>query len=376
MHRVLIIASSVLIASVAALAPITADADDHHPDEVYFEKTGQYVGGEFLRFWVEHGGVRIFGYPLTPVIEQDGIETQYFERHVMELHEDNRDGEYIFLRRLGAEARDDRGIADRWPFDPDEKGDSGRFFAATQQNMSGTFLRFWEENGGSRVFGYPISTTFRHYGTRVQFTERAILEHRPGNSSDWRVLSERLGTEAAERDEVDTSPQEHDGDAPVYSADLFDGNPHSFAPPSEIRIDRINVTADFEHVGRTPDGVMKAPAGWNNVAWFEPGTVPGEQGNSVVAGHYDAPGGVPAIFWNLDRLSRGDHVTIITEEDEELVFEVTGSQQFHINNQPSSRIFGRTDDHNLNLVTCAGSWDTSLGMYDERLVVYTTLVSD
>lgn len=120
---------------------------------------------------------------------------------------------------------------------------------------------------------------------------------------------------------------------------------------------------------------MQAPHGWHNTAWFEPGTVPGDQGNAVIAGHYDAPGGVPATFWDLNLLAPGDRVTVIAEDGNELVFEVTGVEQFYVGNEPTSRIFGDTDERNLNLITCAGAWDTSMGMYNQRLVVYTSLVS-
>lgn len=145
--------------------------------------------------------------------------------------------------------------------------------------------------------------------------------------------------------------------------------------PVELRIDKIGATAPFEWVGVTPEGDMQAPDGWNNAAWYEPGPAPGEQGNAVVAGHYDAPGGDPALFYQLRSLAPGDRVTIMTEHDEELTFEVTEVESVHVSEAPLKRIFGDTDQHNLNLITCEGAWDSSAGMYDQRLIVYTTLVS-
>lgn len=373
MNRIFLMALFVLAAVLAAPVGSANASDADGPDTVYFEITGQYLSGEFLDFWREYGGIQTFGYPITPVLEQDGLSVQYFERHILEYHPDNPSGHRVLLRRLGAEARNDRNLGDRWPFHPHDDDDPGRFFPVTGQNLSPRFLEYWEENGGLRIFGYPLSTQFRHYGTRVQFTERAIFEHHPDNPPEWEILFELLGSQAAERDGVDTSAQAHDGDTPEYHEDLWDMR-ESPAKPDELRIDRLGVRSDFEHLGRTPQGAMADPVGWDNVSWFNEGPVPGDPGNAAVAGHLDRPGGAPAIFWNLNQMRRGDQVTVVTEDDEVLTFEVTEVEQFHVDNPPARKIFGRTDERNMNLITCAGNWDTSIGMYDQRVVVYTTLV--
>jgi hypothetical protein len=388
MKRVLILTLAFLSASlVVPAAPVVAD-DEVGSDSVYFDVTGHYVSDDFLEFWREYGGIQTFGYPITPVFQQDGLSVQYFERHVFEYHPDNSDDYQVLLRRLGVEARNDRNIGNQWPFDPHEEDSADRFFPATQQNVSARFFNYWQENGGVRIFGYPIGAQFRHYGTRVQFTERAIFEHHPDNPPEWEILFERLGAEAAKRDGVDTSPQAHDGSTPQYSNDLWqapepepENNPEPEATawtpglPSELRIDRIGVRSTFEHLGRTPQGAMADPVGWDNVSWFNEGPRPGEVGNAAVAGHLDRPGGAPAAFWNLNQLRAGDRVTVTTQNGEVLVFQVTEVEQFYVWDAPNSKIFGRSDTRDMNLITCAGSWNHSIGTYDQRLVVYTTLVS-
>jgi hypothetical protein len=53
------------------------------------------VGGKFLAYWREHGGLAQQGYPIsdefTEVSDLDGKEylVQYFERAVFELHPEN-----------------------------------------------------------------------------------------------------------------------------------------------------------------------------------------------------------------------------------------------------------------------------------------------
>ena len=144
--------------------------------------------------------------------------------------------------------------------------------------------------------------------------------------------------------------------------------------PVSLEIERTGVDAHIEHVGLTDDGAMDVPQEWENVGWFEPGTLPGEVGNSVIAGHYDSPTG-PAVFFELRELEPGDQITVVTDEDEQLTFEVTKTEMVLADDAPLEEIFGSSEDRNLNLITCDGIWDQSANMYDHRLVVYTTLVT-
>jgi hypothetical protein len=53
------------------------------------------------------------------------------------------------------------------------------FFAASSHHLSDRagFLRFWRENGGAMVFGYPISEEIVEDGRVVQYFERARFEY-------------------------------------------------------------------------------------------------------------------------------------------------------------------------------------------------------
>ncbi len=46
----------------------------------YFPETGHNVGLAIKRFYDAHGGLDIFGLPLTEVFYEDGVGVQYFER--------------------------------------------------------------------------------------------------------------------------------------------------------------------------------------------------------------------------------------------------------------------------------------------------------
>lgn len=66
--------------------------------------------------------------------------------------------------------------------------------------VGGGFLRYWDAKGGLEVFGYPLSNETKEDGVTVQYFERAVFEHRPGQWPDrWDVTLRRLGAEALER---------------------------------------------------------------------------------------------------------------------------------------------------------------------------------
>ena len=46
----------------------------------YFPETGKTLSPEFISFYDAHGGVPIFGYPLTDAETEGGYKVQYLER--------------------------------------------------------------------------------------------------------------------------------------------------------------------------------------------------------------------------------------------------------------------------------------------------------
>jgi hypothetical protein len=77
------------------------------PTAVMFAETGHKVGGIFLTYWQEHGGLAQQGYPIsdefTEVSDLDGklYLVQYFERAVLEWHPENQAPNDVLLSQLG-----------------------------------------------------------------------------------------------------------------------------------------------------------------------------------------------------------------------------------------------------------------------------------
>lgn len=79
-----------------------------------FSQTGKKLGGSFLKYWQDHGGLAQNGYPLsdefTEVSDLDGkpYTVQYFERSVFEWHPENAPPYNVLLSQLGRYRWDDK----------------------------------------------------------------------------------------------------------------------------------------------------------------------------------------------------------------------------------------------------------------------------
>ncbi|WP_349408428.1 class F sortase [Pseudalkalibacillus sp. SCS-8] len=138
--------------------------------------------------------------------------------------------------------------------------------------------------------------------------------------------------------------------------------------PVSIKIPAINVKTKVEHVGTLDDGRMDVPKDAANVGWYEPGTLPGAPGNSVIAGHVDDLTS-PAVFYDLHKLKDGDEIIVTGKSGESLTFIVNTSKVYPRQNAPIENIFGFSYRSVVNLITCTGEYDPRTTERAERLVV-------
>jgi outer membrane protein assembly factor BamB len=86
------------------------------PVLLYFNETGHNLGGPFLKYWQEHGGLFVNGYPITEELPEvsptDGktYKVQYFERARFELHPEHAGTpNEVLLGLLGTQLLQERG---------------------------------------------------------------------------------------------------------------------------------------------------------------------------------------------------------------------------------------------------------------------------
>ncbi|GMA32337.1 class F sortase [Litorihabitans aurantiacus] len=143
--------------------------------------------------------------------------------------------------------------------------------------------------------------------------------------------------------------------------------------PTQVRIPEIGVTSGLENLVRNSERVLQDPAVPEVAGWYSEGTVPGQVGPSIIAGHVDS-GVAGAIFRDLDQLTPGSEVLVDLSDGTTATFRVSHTQVVPQAQFPTDVVYGPVPDAQLRLITCHG-FDRDQRRYVENLVVFATLVT-
>lgn len=157
------------------------------------------IDGRFGEYWQEHGGLPIFGLPISRQTLESNSDTrrqhltQWFERNRFELHEENRRPYDVLLGRLGVDRLQQLGRT--WQSLPKAAPNAPHYFAETGHAIAhGAFWSYWSSHGlefdgrpgksfqeSLALFGLPLSEPAietNTSGDRVltQWFERARFE--------------------------------------------------------------------------------------------------------------------------------------------------------------------------------------------------------
>lgn len=148
----------------------------------------------------------------------------------------------------------------------------------------------------------------------------------------------------------------------------------SISSPLSVRlkIPKINVDAEIDPLGLTPNGDMEAPRGGRNVGWFNGGPHPGDTGSAVIDGHFGPwKNGEGSVFDDLHTLVKGDTLQVEDATGATTTFIVRESRILDPNADASDVFSSDDEGSHLNLITCEGVWDKVSKSYSGRLVVFT-----
>lgn len=161
--------------------------------EQYFSETGHYVKWPFLDYFTQNGGVERFGYPITEAYaEKNGQLVQYFQKARLEWHPNNPDPYKILLGLLGEELGKKQGPIPVSQI-PSSTDPNCYYFPETGHKVCNSFLKYYRDNGGIDMFGYPITEYVYENGTIVQYFQRARMEWRPEKPAGQRIQTAPLG---------------------------------------------------------------------------------------------------------------------------------------------------------------------------------------
>lgn len=316
----------------------------------WFSQTGHTLAYSFGMFWEQHGGLAIFGYPLSEVFIEDGRPVQYFERARFEWHGEDA---LVLVGHLGRWATQ-AGIGQP-AFAPvaDPTQTNQTYFGETGHTLGGSFQQFWQAQGGLSVFGLPLSEEFGETNQQdgqaytVQYFERARFEWHPELPSGQQVQLGQLGRQYLEM--VHPAPEWALASvSPTTNA--WDG-----VRPTHIRIPRVNLDTDIVEGGFSLSG-WDVPR-YTAVHYWPVAGVPGTRGNIVIAGHVGYRG---TIFNQLPEVAVGDEIVLSIGQNERR-YQITATWTVL---PTDSWTMAPTPDETLTLITCI-----PINVYNHRLIV-------
>ncbi len=139
------------------------------------------------------------------------------------------------------------------------------------------------------------------------------------------------------------------------------------AAPVRLRIEGLDVEAPIIAAGVEANGEMELP-GAVEAAWYRHGPLPGaDEGSAVIAAHVDWSGR-PGPFFGLRELPRGSIVVVELADGTEARYRTIDTEQYLKADLPIDDLFRRDGAHSLALITCGGSFDSSLRSYSDNVV--------
>lgn len=147
--------------------------------------------------------------------------------------------------------------------------------------------------------------------------------------------------------------------------------PTAAVRPATLRIPSIAVDTSLELLGLASDGTLQTPENPDEAGWYTGGSLPGDPGPVVIAGHVDSVKG-PAVFAHLKRIKAGDAITLVLSDGKRLTYRATSVVTYAKDKFPTEMVYGARPDSELRLITCGGAFIQ--GEYIDNVIVFAALV--
>ncbi|HYF96543.1 MAG TPA: class F sortase [Patescibacteria group bacterium] len=177
--------------------------------------------------------------------------------------------------------------------------------------------------------------------------------------------------------------QVNQNQSPEFTGDNPDENPPGdvnsyqvpWDSPKKIKINKLSVNALVRALGTKENGELKAPSNIYDTGWYNQSAKPGEHGAMLIDGHYRGPT-KPGVFKNINNLVKGDVITIERGDGKTFDYKVVKTEVYDADKVPmaSALVPIEPGKPGLNLITCGGKYNPSTKLYDERIMVFASLV--
>jgi LPXTG-site transpeptidase (sortase) family protein len=143
--------------------------------------------------------------------------------------------------------------------------------------------------------------------------------------------------------------------------------------PVRIVIPSIGLSAPVVPLGLNPDRTLQVPKHFGDTGWFRGGPEPGEPGAAVIVGHVASRSG-PAVFYRLREVRVGELITIRLQGGSNVRYVVNSMLRVRKSRFPTSRVYARTKQPTLRLITCAGKLNLTTGHHPDNYIVFASIV--
>ncbi|WP_154579574.1 MULTISPECIES: class F sortase [Arthrobacter] len=145
--------------------------------------------------------------------------------------------------------------------------------------------------------------------------------------------------------------------------------------PVRVQVEGTGIDLEVVPVGVEDNGAMTIPDNHVQAGWYRYGPAPGaDAGSSVLAAHVDSQTEVLPIA-GLKDVAPGTKVTVTREDGSTVVYRTQQVENIAKRSLDGHRLFDRTGDHLLKLVTCGGQWLDTENDYEDNVVLTATPVS-
>ena len=147
--------------------------------------------------------------------------------------------------------------------------------------------------------------------------------------------------------------------------------------PKYIAVPAIGITnTPVLKLGLLKGGAIATPDNIFETGWYDGSSLPGQAGAMFIYGHVSS-WTADGIFYNLHKLVPGDKVIITTGNNTIYTYQVVVSRVYPYTSVPMNTVLSPISPTTpgLNLMTCTGKVIPGTSEFNERLAVFTKLIS-
>jgi LPXTG-site transpeptidase (sortase) family protein len=146
--------------------------------------------------------------------------------------------------------------------------------------------------------------------------------------------------------------------------------------PKYISIPTIGVTnVRIIQLGLASSGQIATPDNIYDTGWYDGSAKPGQPGAMFIYGHVSS-WTADGVFYDLKKLKPGDIITVTRGDNQTYTYQVEATKIYGYNSVDMNTVLSTINSTlpGLNLMTCTGQVIKGTSEFNQRLVVFSSLV--